>query len=49
MLRLASVKILRSVDGWIRIVGPMSKRKPFSSSTAALPPSHGFFSNTSTW
>ena len=25
----------------VRMVGPMSKRKPASSSTAALPPSHG--------
>src|ERR1700722_3261471 len=48
MERPASQKIRRNTEGWIRIVGPISNRKPPSSSTAALPPSHAFFSNTST-
>ena len=36
----------RARAGTVRMVGPMSKRKPSSSSTAALPPSQAFFSKS---
>ena len=46
--RPASAKIRRRTDGISRMVGPMSNRKPSSESTAALPPSQAFFSNSTT-
>ena len=48
MRRPASAKTRASTLGTVRIVGPMSKRKPPSDSTAALPPSQPFFSNSTT-
>src|SRR5689334_19463203 len=38
----------RSTSGMVRMVGPMSKRKPAPLRTAALPPSHGLLSNRTT-
>ena len=44
--RPASAKMRSSTRGTVRMVGPMSKRKPPSCSTAALPPTQPFLSNT---
>ena len=46
MLRPASAKMRSSTRGTVRMVGPMSKRKPPSCSTAALPPTQPFLSNS---
>ena len=48
MSRPASAKIRFSTRGIVRIVGPMSNRKPSSESTAALPPTQGFLSQSVT-
>ncbi len=40
----ASWKMRSSTFGTVRMVGPMSKRKPPSCRTAALPPSQSFLS-----
>src|SRR4051794_8042094 len=46
----ASAKMRRRTRGSVRMVGPMSKRKPCSSKSAALPPYQGFLSNrTTSW
>ena len=47
-LHLASVKMRRSTDGIVTIVGPASKRKPSPATVVALPPSHSFRSKSVT-
>ena len=48
MSRPASANTFRSTPGMVRMVGPMSNRKPASASWHALPPSHGDASNSTT-
>ena len=48
MARPASANTRSSTRGRVRMVGPMSKRQPSCSSTAALPPSHALASNSTT-